>query len=104
MISGNVRLIDKNNKLVGVLPLDEARRRAVSTVQDLVLINADSSPAVCRILNYSEEMGTRFMKEIIAGEADKRSLYMFKCRREVAQSFYKDVETQHQDILPRFAR
>ena len=71
--TGNVRLIDKNNKLIGVLPIEEARRRAVASQLDLLLINTDSVPAICRIVNYSEELGNRFLKEVIYNEQDKRN-------------------------------
>jgi translation initiation factor IF-3 len=51
--TGNVRLIDSNNKLVGVLPIDEAKRKAVASSLDLVLLNAEATPPVCRLINYS---------------------------------------------------
>lgn len=55
--------------------MDEARRKANATQQDLILINPDVQPAVCRLMDYSEELGRKFMKEILVTDQDKRKSF-----------------------------
>lgn len=49
-----VRLIDQNGEQVGVVPLDEALDRAADADLDLVEIDANAQPPVCRIMNYGK--------------------------------------------------
>ncbi len=49
-----VRLIDQNGEQVGVVPLDEALNRAADADLDLVEIDANAQPPVCRIMNYGK--------------------------------------------------
>lgn len=49
-----VRLIDEEGKQVGLVPSDEARKRAVAAGLDLVEVAADAKPPVCRIMDYGK--------------------------------------------------
>jgi translation initiation factor IF-3 len=49
-----VRLIDENGEQVGVVPVDEALKRAQEQDLDLVEVSPTSKPPVCRILDYSK--------------------------------------------------
>jgi len=51
---GEVFLIDENNVRVGVLPIEEARRRAEEAGFDLVEVDPTSRPSVCRIMDYGQ--------------------------------------------------
>lgn len=48
----NVRLIDENDEMVGVVNTDEARRMADAAGMDLVEVAPDSDPPVCKIIDY----------------------------------------------------
>jgi translation initiation factor IF-3 len=49
-----VRLIDQDGEQVGVIPFDEALDRAAAVDMDLVEIDANAQPPVCRIMNYGK--------------------------------------------------
>jgi len=47
-------LIDENNEQIGVVELDDARQRAREASLDLVEVAPQSSPPVCRIMDYGK--------------------------------------------------
>ncbi|NLZ70770.1 MAG: translation initiation factor IF-3 [Clostridiaceae bacterium] len=47
-----VRLIDENGTMVGIVPIEEAQRRADDAGLDLVLISPRPDNPVCRIMDY----------------------------------------------------
>ena len=49
-----VRLLDENGEIVGVVELDEAKRRAYDSGLDLVEISPDSRPPVCKIMDFGK--------------------------------------------------
>lgn len=49
-----VRLIDEEGKQVGVIPKEKALEIARSKGLDLVEVNSNSDPIVCRIVNYDK--------------------------------------------------
>ena len=49
-----VRLLDENGEMVGVVELDEAKRRAYDSGLDLVEISPDSRPPVCKIMDFGK--------------------------------------------------
>jgi translation initiation factor IF-3 len=49
-----IRLIDENQNMVGVVELDEARRRAYELGLDLVEISPDARPPVVRIMDFGK--------------------------------------------------
>ena len=49
-----MRLIDENEEMIGVVDTSEALQRAQKAGLDLVEVSADSSPPVCRILDYGK--------------------------------------------------
>lgn len=49
-----VRLIDENGQMVGVLDVSEARKRAREAGLDLVEMNRNAVPPVCKILDYGK--------------------------------------------------
>lgn len=50
----NVRLVDETGENVGVVPRDEAIRRAEAVGLDLVEISGQSDPPVCKILEVGK--------------------------------------------------
>ncbi|WP_265023092.1 translation initiation factor IF-3 [Wolbachia endosymbiont (group B) of Ischnura elegans] len=50
-----VRLVDHNGKMVGIVPLRQALEVAQGVNLDLVEIAPDSTPPVCKILDYSKQ-------------------------------------------------
>jgi translation initiation factor IF-3 len=49
-----VRLIDENGQQLGVMPVEEARTRAITAGHDLVEVAAEAKPPVCRIMDYGK--------------------------------------------------
>jgi translation initiation factor IF-3 len=49
-----VRLIDENGQMVGIVPLREALARAEEAGMDLVEISPNARPPVCKILDYGK--------------------------------------------------
>ena len=49
-----MRLIDENEEMIGVVDTSEALQRAQKAGLDLVEVSADSSPPVCRILDFGK--------------------------------------------------
>lgn len=49
-----IRLVDENNEQVGVVPTDEALRRAREAGLDLVEVAPTERPPVCRIMDYGK--------------------------------------------------
>lgn len=49
-----VRLIDENEEMVGVVPTVEAMSRAYEAGLDLVEVASDTTPPVCRILDFGK--------------------------------------------------
>jgi translation initiation factor IF-3 len=47
-----VRLINENDEMIGVVETDQARRMADDAGMDLVEVAADSDPPVCKIIDY----------------------------------------------------
>ena len=58
-----VRLIDENDKQVGVIDLEEAKTCARQAQLDLVEVAPQSSPPVCRIMDYGKWMYQQKKKE-----------------------------------------
>lgn len=49
-----VRLIDETGAQIGVVPIEEARKRAEVAGLDLVEVSPDARPPVCKILDYGK--------------------------------------------------
>jgi translation initiation factor IF-3 len=65
-----VRLIDADGQQVGVVPIDQALRRAEEQQLDLVEVAPGAQPPVCRILDYGKFKYQQHKKE---AEAKKKS-------------------------------
>ncbi len=59
----SVRLIDHEGNQVGVVPIEDARSRAVAAGLDLVEVAAEAKPPVCRIQDYSKYLFEQQKKE-----------------------------------------
>lgn len=64
-----MRLIDEEGTQVGVVPVEEARRRAEEAGLDLVEVGANSDPPVVKILDWGK---LKYEREKKAREARKR--------------------------------
>jgi translation initiation factor IF-3 len=65
-----VRLIDVDGTQLGVVPLEEARKRAEESGLDLVEVGASANPPVVRILDWGK---LKYEKEKKAREARKKT-------------------------------
>jgi translation initiation factor IF-3 len=52
--SSEVRLIGQDGQPIGIVPIAEARGQAETAGLDLVMISGESSPPVCKILDYGK--------------------------------------------------
>ena len=52
--NNEVRLIDENGEMVGVVPLSAALERAQAAGLDLVEVSPNAAPPVCKILDYGK--------------------------------------------------
>jgi translation initiation factor IF-3 len=68
-----VRLIDQENEQIGVVDLDEARRRAREAGLDLVEVAPTSRPPVCRVMDYGKWKYQQKKKEQKARSHSKQS-------------------------------
>ncbi len=58
-----VRLIDEKGEQVGIVPIEEARRRAEDVGLDLVEVSPQARPPVCKILDYGKFRYSQGKKE-----------------------------------------
>jgi len=68
-----VRLIDDDDNQVGVIDLDEAKRRAREAGLDLVEVSPLSKPPVCKIMDYGKWKYQQKKKEQKASSHSKQS-------------------------------
>lgn len=68
-----VRLIDDNNDQVGVISLDDAKQRARDAGLDLVEVSPNSTPPVCRVMDYGKWKYAQRKKEQKAKAHAKQS-------------------------------
>ncbi|MCW4572948.1 translation initiation factor IF-3 [Venenivibrio stagnispumantis] len=64
-----VRLIDENGQNLGIVPLEEALRKAEEKGLDLVEISPNANPPVCKIMDYGKY---RFEQKKKEKEAKKK--------------------------------
>ena len=50
----NVRLIDADGEMIGVVPIEEARQKAEEAGLDLVCISPNPDNPVCRVMDYNK--------------------------------------------------
>lgn len=65
-----VRLIDADGTQLGIVPLEDALRRAEERALDLVEVGAGADPPVCRILDWGK---MKFEREKKARESRKKA-------------------------------
>ncbi len=68
-----IRLIDDENNQVGVIDLDDAKQRARDAGLDLVEVSPNSTPPVCRIMDYGKWKYAQRKKEQKAKSHAKQS-------------------------------
>ena len=99
-----IRLIDENNEMIGVVETSEALRRAQDAGLDLVEVSPDSTPPVCRILDYGKfkyeqskkekaqraKSKTLEMKEVRLGRSMKIDPHDIQIRVNQARKFLLD--------------
>ncbi len=68
-----IRLIDENNEQVGIIEVDDAKRRARAAGLDLVEVSSASRPPVCRIMDYGKWKYQQKKKEQKARSHSKHS-------------------------------
>ncbi|CAA6672243.1 unnamed protein product [Spirodela intermedia] len=104
LTSSSVRLIDDQQNMIGVVPLDEAIQRAEDAELDLVILSADADPPVLRIVDYNkyryeqQKKKKDQQKKSAASRMDIKEIKMgynidshdYTVRLKAAQRFLKD--------------
>ena len=68
-----VRLIDADGTMIGVVPVEEARKRAEEAELDLVCISPNPENPVCRIMDYKKFLFEKGKKEKEAKKKQKET-------------------------------
>lgn len=61
----DIKLLDGKGKFLGLYKASEARKKAVSSKKDLVLVNEESDPMVCKIVEFRRDVLNRFYDEVV---------------------------------------
>jgi len=72
-VSSDVRLVDQNNKFLGIYSVNEAKKKCRELNTDLVLINDATRPAICKATNYKDDLYKKFVKDILEKDLIKLS-------------------------------
>jgi|JI6StandDraft_1071083.scaffolds.fasta_scaffold08639_9 hypothetical protein len=67
----DVRLLDEKGKVLGLYTPTQAKKKAEQLKKDLVLMNENSTPIICKALNFKEEIVTRFYNERVLKNKDE---------------------------------
>lgn len=67
-----VRLIDADGSMIGIVPTEEAQRLADSKNLDLVVIATNATPIVCKIIDYSKNAFEQAKREKEAKKKQKQ--------------------------------
>ena len=59
-IYDDIKLLDENNKVIGVYRPDAAKKKVAQLGRDLVLFNPVSKPIICKALAYRHGIVSRF--------------------------------------------
>ena len=95
--SSPIRLIDADGTQLGIVPLEDALRKAEERSLDLVEVGAGSEPPVCRVLDWGK---VRFDREKKARESRKKAIAV-----EVKEVKYRPTIDSHDfDIKTKRAR
>lgn len=65
-------MIDQDGEQVGVIPFDEALERAIDADMDLVEIDPNAQPPVCRIMNYGKHRFEQAKRQQAARKKQKQ--------------------------------
>ena len=77
--SGLIKLLDEGGKVLGIYSASEARKKARNMKLDMVLVSAQSSPPVCRVSNFREDIVSRFYEEVVVKRSQERRIVLRKC-------------------------
>ncbi|CAD8063585.1 unnamed protein product [Paramecium sonneborni] len=99
---GDVRLLDAQNKLIGVFACEEARKKADKLGQDLIMINQEIKPALCKVCDYSDELASKFMNDIVKiREQQKLNDQHFKLSHTITMQDLKLKVNQAKDLIKK---
>jgi len=73
-----IRLIDAEGNMMGIVPIKDAQKLANSKSLDLVKIAPQAAPPVCRIMDYG-----KYMFELAKKEKEARKNQKIICMKEV---------------------
>lgn len=85
-----VRLVDENGRMVGIVPLREALARAHEVGLDLVEVAPQATPPVCKILDYGKFKYEQQKKAAAARKKQKQvELKEIKMRPNIDENDYQ---------------
>ncbi|MFB6225230.1 MAG: translation initiation factor IF-3, partial [Candidatus Paceibacteria bacterium] len=68
-----VRLISPDGENYGIVPLEEAKKRAEEAELDLVEISPQAEPPVCKMLNYGKFLYTQAKQQRLKNAKQKKN-------------------------------
>ena len=72
----DVKLLDDKNKLIGIYGAAEARRKAGTLKKDIILINKSSTPAICKVTDFRENVLKKFYEEIVIKRNEQCNIFL----------------------------
>ncbi|HMX62335.1 MAG TPA: translation initiation factor IF-3 [Candidatus Sumerlaeota bacterium] len=90
-----VRLIDSNGEQVGIVPIEEALRKAEAQQLDLVEVSPDAVPPVCKIYDYKKVLYER-KKKLKESKKKATTIHLKEVKMRVAiDSHDRDFKLKH---------
>ncbi|KAM3128470.1 hypothetical protein pb186bvf_019402 [Paramecium bursaria] len=97
-----VRVVDDQNKLIGVFQFDEAKKKAQKLNKEIIMINQEVSPALCRICDYSDELAQRFMSDILKkSDVKQKQEKQLRLGARISMQDLKMKAQQAQEIIKK---
>lgn len=63
--SGLVKLVDDKNKVIGIYTASEARKKSLGLGLDMVLVNMNTSPIICRASDFRSRIINKFYENVV---------------------------------------
>ena len=71
--SGLIKLIDDGGKVIGIYTASEARKKSKAMGLDMVLVNKQANPYICRASDFRNRIVNRFYDDVILKRQKERN-------------------------------
>lgn len=107
--NGDVRLVNKNSKLIGIFTKQQALDHVKKHGMDLLLVSDQVSPIICKATNYKEFLYDKFVKEIILQDSNfkkrkttKKSTKRLKLSTSISSGDLRNKAHQLTELAKKF--